>query len=112
MNDYLSFVGELPPYRVKSYTVRRDGEIIGIGGVAFPPGGGPLLFLHNTDGEQRAARVTMMRQTKRLLAEVRAMGWGQVFAKCDSAIDGADRFLERVGFRRGDGDMFVYEAEA
>lgn len=90
------FDGPLP-WRIKALTGFVDDEPIGIGGVAFPPGGGPLVFSSFKE-KARAYPIEMHRAGLRLMKELRDQGVHSVRATAEEGIPAAERWLQRLGF--------------
>lgn len=92
------FLGRPLPYRARAYTGLVDGEIKGIGGIAYLPDGTALAFLHLAEGAQRHA-VTLHKTAKRLLAEAVRRGTRKIIAQADPHEPTAERWLTRLGFK-------------
>lgn len=97
-DDIFAFAKEQAPYRVRAYVGVEDGEIIGIGGVAYLPGGAVLAFLNITE-QARRRPVALMKVARRVIREARERGVKTINALCDDEIEAAGRFLNRLGFR-------------
>lgn len=97
VGDFEAFKAEAPPYRVKAWTAELDGEIIGIGGLAFPPRLPPIAFTEIGDAARKHP-VALHKTGKRFMAEVKAMGIPKIVATTDASNETARRWLERLGF--------------
>ena len=99
--DIPLFFDEPLPWRIKGLTGFIDGEPVGIGGIAFPPEGGPWVFSSFKE-EARAYPIEMHRAGLRLMKELRDQGVHSVRATVDEGIPAAERWLRRLGFKPTD----------
>lgn len=97
--DIIALGYELPGVRARAWTGVIDGEPVAIGGYWFTPSGDPVAFLNADPEICRAAPVALMKAAKALLSDVMARGFVSIRAFCNVNIEGADRFLERLGFQ-------------
>ncbi len=97
--DVISLLHKPFPYRVRALTGLVDGEIKGIGGVAYMPDGTAVAFLHLAEGASRYA-VTLHKAARRVLEEARNRGIRRIVARADIAIPAAERWLKRLGFEQ------------
>lgn len=88
---------EPPKYRCRAVAVKKDGKVIGIGGLTFPPGTYPFLWSTITD-ELRAMPVLLHKTGLRFIAEARSQGVRVMFATTDVGFEAADRWIKRLGF--------------
>ena len=86
-----------PPYRCRAYAVKKDGRVIGIGGLGFMPNGYVFLWAEITD-ELRALPITLHKVGKRAIGDAIPLGIKQVYATTDIAFEAADRWIKRLGF--------------
>jgi RimJ/RimL family protein N-acetyltransferase len=106
--DLPHVVGEPLPWRIRAITALADDRVIGIGGVAFPPGGPAIAFVQFApapDGGSPEARrypVTLHRAGLMAMDMIRASGIGQVIATADAGNPAAVRWLKRLGFARAE----------
>lgn len=110
--DFLAFVGELPPYRVKAWLGEVDGRIVGISGVAYPANSVPVLWADLTD-EARAYPVTLHRAALKFLA---TLNHSRLVASASSDVPAARRWLERFGFvatghRTETGEVYIHDRD-
>lgn len=88
----MAFYGSPLPVSARAWVAELDGEVIGIAGY-YLKGGAALVFSDMTDA-MRAYPVTIMREAKRVMAEIR------VPAVCIASSErkGSARFLRRLGW--------------
>lgn len=95
--DVASFIKEPLPYRIRAITGTVDGEIKGIGGLAYLPDGTAVAFLEMAEGAERY-KVTLHRAALRVIEEAKARGVRKIVAQADLTRDTAERWLDRLGF--------------
>ena len=88
-----------PPYRSRAIVVKKDGRVIGIGGLGFPPHMPPVLWSDISD-ELRALPVTLHRTGLRFIDEARAQGVRIMYATTDAEFEAAERWIRRLGFEQ------------
>lgn len=88
---------EPPAYRARAYVVKKDGEVIGIGGLGFPVGLPVFMWSTITD-ELRALPITLHKVGKRVVADAQAMGVKTMYATTDEGFAAAERWIGRLGF--------------
>jgi len=88
---------EPPAYRAKAYAVKKDGRVIGIGGLGFPVNLPVFMWSTITD-ELRALPVTLHKVGKRVVEDARSMGIKVMYATTDEGFDAAERWIKRLGF--------------
>jgi hypothetical protein len=111
LGDLPYVIGESLPFRIKAITAEIDGQVIGIGGLAFPPGE-PLIALvqlapapasRETAGDTRPLAkkypVAFHRAGLGAIKMFRDFGAGEVVATADATSDAAARWLKRLGFK-------------
>ena len=86
-----------PPYRCRAYAVKKDGRVVGIGGLGFPQGGPVWMWAEITD-ELRAHPVALHKVGKRVVADAEAMGIRRMYATTAMGFDAAERWIKRLGF--------------
>lgn len=86
-----------PPYRSRAVVVKKDGKVIGIGGLGFPPHMPPVLWSDISD-ELRALPVTLHRVGLRVVAEAKSLGVRVMYATTDMGFEAAERWIKRLGF--------------
>lgn len=88
---------EPPPYRSRAWAVKKDGRVIGIGGLTFPPDTHPVLWSNISD-ELRAMPVTLHKTGLRFVAEARQQGVRVMYATTDVGFEAGERWIRRLGF--------------
>jgi hypothetical protein len=116
--DLPHVVGEPLPFRIRAITALADDRVIGMGGIAFPPGGPAIAFVQLApapkDGDDREsgqepARAAGIPEARRYpvafhraglmaMEMIRASGVAQVIATADAGNAAAVRWLKRLGF--------------
>ncbi len=107
-------VGEPLPYRIRAITALADDRVIGMGGIAFPPGGPAIAFVQlapsreESDGrepdsaagipEAKRYPVAFHRAGLTAMKMIRASGAAKVIATADAVSAAAVRWLKRLGF--------------
>jgi hypothetical protein len=92
-------IGEALPYRIRALTVEIDGKVMGIGGIAFPPGG-PVVAFVQAAPEAKRYPVTFHRAGLAAMKMIRDAGLPKVVATTDADPAGPGvRWLKRLGFR-------------
>lgn len=96
--DFEAF-GKTAPFRLIGLTGRNEnGDIIGVGGVAFLPDGQRLAFAELTE-EARRHPVALHKTALKILDVARKRGVRRIVATADmGASPAAKRWLERLGF--------------
>lgn len=110
--DFLALASRLPPVRVRGYAGIEDGRVIAVGGVAHVGDGVFQAFFDTADPDApKRYPVTLCRAAVRVLRDARAAGIPRVVAFAQEGVEGAERFLLRLGFvAAADGSgMFVLE---
>lgn len=99
--DLPHIIGEPLPYRIRAITALVDGRVIGMGGIAFPPGGPVIAFVQQAD-DAKNYKVAFHRAGLMAMRLIRDAGVPEVVAtaQADNAV--AVRWLERLGFARTD----------
>lgn len=101
--------GQTTPYRLRAWTARIDGKIVGIGGFGMMPNGTAIAFLNGTDDLRGKAALSLHRAVKRAIADL-ANRKRQIIATCDQNIEAAERWLKRLGFTPvEDGRIWVWQ---
>lgn len=109
-DDFLEYHGELPPYRVKAFAGVVGGKVVGIAGLAYPPGSQyPIAWADMQDMARRHA-VTLHKTVKRFFSEYQ----GRVVCAADPSIEASGRWLKRLGFTptgqmTDDGEVWVHD---
>lgn len=85
-----------PPYRCRAYAVKKDGKVIGIGGLGFLPE--TTIMWSEISDELRALPVTLHKVGKRVVADAEALGIKAMYATTDEGFDAAERWISRLGF--------------
>jgi hypothetical protein len=95
--DLPYIIGEPLPFRVKAITVLAGDTILGMGGIAFPPGGTVWAFVQQT-AEAKRYPVAFHRAGLMAMRMIRDLGLSEVLATADQDNDPARRWLSRLGF--------------
>lgn len=108
--DFARWGDPTPPYRVRAWVGEKDGEILGIGGVAYPPGSLPVAWVNFTPDAYRYPK-TMHQTALRFLA---AIDHPRIILSADNSIGASRRWAERLGFRptglhTEDGEVFIHD---
>jgi hypothetical protein len=102
--DLPHVIGEPLPWRIRAVTALADDRVIGLGGVAFPPGGPAIAFVQlapapaGSAPEARRYPVAFHRAGLMAMAMIRASGVATVIATADPGHAAAVRWLHRLGF--------------
>lgn len=106
--DFAGLVDLPLPYRVRAFAAEMNGEVLGVGGLAFFPGGGIAAFVHAKD-EARRYKIAAHKAGLRAMAEAKALGLKRVVAMAQDDIEASARWLLRLGFKPEQaGGMKVY----
>lgn len=102
--DFVRLLAEPLPCRVRAFAGERDGELLGVGGLAFQPGGAVAAFLILAKDESgaapaRRAKVALHKAGLRVLAEARRLRIRRVVALAEQGNEAAEPWLRRLGFR-------------
>lgn len=94
----------------KAWVGLIDGQIAGIGGFHFEAGT-IMAFLNIPEGPARTCKATIWKMAVATMRDAKAMGYRRVFADMDEDEPNAQRFLERLGFKRvkPDSTIFLWE---
>ena len=98
--DLAYVIGEPLPYRIKALTAEIDGKILGVGGIAFPPGEPVWAFVQQAP-EAKRFPVAFHRAGLMAMKMIRESGIREVVATCDADNPAAIRWLRRLGFAQG-----------
>ncbi len=95
--DFERFYGKQPPDEWFGVTAERDGVLLGMGSVVWDKWGRAWLFFNRGQGASALAMhrlaLWVMRDLQTTFRET------TVFAFCDETIAGADKWLQRLGFK-------------
>ena len=94
-DDWTSFTGLPVPAHWIALAAERDGAVVGIGALVEDQPGVWLAMMQRAPGVRGAT--SLMRGAHILLDVARAAGT-PLLACADAGIDGAERFLARLGF--------------
>jgi len=97
--DFEAMLAEPLPYRVRAIAGAVDGEILGVGGIAFPPDSSAVAFLQS-GARARDYPVALHRAARLILAEARRLRIPRLVATTEQGIESAQRWLARLGFER------------
>lgn len=98
-SDFFEFTGELPPARVRAFTARVDGRIIGIGGIGLMPDGTRVAFT-NLSEEAHNYPIALHKAALFTLKTAREMGVKRLVATTVTNHPAAERWLLRLGFAK------------
>jgi RimJ/RimL family protein N-acetyltransferase len=96
--DFIALIEKPPAWRCQCITAEADGEIIGVGGFTFPPGGDVWASVFMAV-KARKYRVAVHRAGLMAMALARRRGFRRVYATAQPDNPAAERWLERLGFR-------------
>jgi RimJ/RimL family protein N-acetyltransferase len=85
------------PCRVQALTGEIDGRVIGVGGLAFLPGGTVAAWADLSD-EARRAKISLHKAALEILRMAQASGIKRIVASGDVSSPAAMRWLIRLGF--------------
>jgi hypothetical protein len=86
------------PYRIRAFTAMRDGEILGIGGLAAMPDGTMGAFLEVSEETARRYPILLYKAALETLKLARERGICRLYTRADTKREAAERFLHRLGF--------------
>lgn len=99
------------PYRVWAIAAETEGNLLGVGGLAFLPGGTIGCFVHALP-EARRYKIAMHRAGLQALQMARSAGFRRMVAMADPNIETAVPWLRRLGFQEmtvDGGQVWVWE---
>lgn len=102
-SDFDAVIAESLPYRVRAFAAERDGEVLGVGGLAFMPDGTVAAFVHAAPGAHRF-KVAFHKAGLMAMAEARRLGLRRVVATAETQHPRATQWLARLGFEPEDVD--------
>lgn len=106
--DLESYKGRLLSVRSYSWVAEMDGEIVAVGGYGILPQGMAIIYLDAKNDIQRDHPLRLARMAMAVIRDARERGFRTIIAECDEKIEGADKFLEWLGFSHT-GAIYVYE---
>ena len=109
--DFLDFLGAVPPYRCIAWCGRDDDRILAIGGVMILPRGAGAYAFMDALPEARRFHKSLHQTGLRFLAHVRQLNLGPIVATAWADVPRADVWLTRLGFKEhgsGKTRIFVY----
>lgn len=110
-DDFQAFYGRDLPYTAKGWVAELDGKIIGIGGFALL--GMPALAFSDMTEEMKAFPITIMRESKRIMAEL-AKTRSSAYCLASKEFPNSAQFLERLGWvwQRSDpnGEIYAWQS--
>jgi hypothetical protein len=98
-SDFDTLSAEPLPYRIRAFAGEAGGDLLGIGGLAFPPDGTVIAFLQ-AGAKARNYPVSLHRAALRVLGEARRLRIPRVVAVAENGVEAAARWLVRLGFER------------
>jgi hypothetical protein len=107
-DDAKAYWGPVLPTSVRAYVAEKDGELLGIAGLAYMPTG-ILAFADMKEGGQKypMAIMRITKLVKALLNETSA----PVYCNADMSLPNSRKFLEHVGFKLRNGRTYVWSKE-
>ncbi len=106
--DFDAMLAEPLPYRVRAFAAERDGELLGIGGIAFQPNGTVAAFAQMKPSANRY-KIALHKAGLRTIAEIKRLGIRRVVASAEKGNPAAEPWLARLGFRPMElGDEIVW----
>ena len=112
--DFIDFVGTVPPYRVLAWCGKLDGKVIAIGGVMFMPDGGKYAFLDALP-EARTFHKSLHQGALRFMSKLRQLNIGPFVATTTTNVPRANEWLLRLGFKCheiGETRVFVHAGQS
>jgi hypothetical protein len=115
--DLSEVIGERLPYRIRAVTAVVNGRVIGLGGIAFPPGGPVIAFAQLAPAAPEALRddqaepaipearrypLAFHRAGLMAVQMIRESGVQEVVATADADSKVARRWITRLGFAPAD----------
>ena len=102
--DFEALLAEPLPWRVRAFAGECDGELLGVGGLAFPPDGAVAAFLilaRDQDGKASARRypVALHKAGLSVLAEAKRLRIRRVVVLAEQHNAAAEPWLKRLGFQ-------------
>jgi hypothetical protein len=98
-SDLPEIIGEPLPFRIRAITLLAGDRVIGMGGIAFPPGGPVIAFVQQTE-RAKTYPVAFHRAGLQAMQMIRDSGIVRVIATVDPSDPAAVRWIERLGFAR------------
>jgi len=95
--DFIEYAGQLPPYRVKAWTAKLDGRVIGVGGLLLMPGGERYAFMDVSEEARRFPKL-MHKTGLAFIREAVETGSGPIVATTMTDVPRAGEWLKRLGF--------------
>lgn len=96
--DFDAMLAEPLPYRVRALAAERDGDLLGVGGIAFQPNGVVAAFVQMRPGAHRY-KVALHKAGLRMMDDVKRLGIRRVVATAEKGNAAAAPWLVRLGFR-------------
>jgi hypothetical protein len=96
--DLAAVIGEPLPYRIKAITALAGDMVLGVGGLAFPPKGPVIAFVHQAP-EAKRYKVSFHRAGLMAMKMAREMKLPRVVATTDADYQAGVRWLKRLGFK-------------
>lgn len=114
-DDFLRFTGNTPPYRNHAWVGELDGQILGMGGICYPPGATVPVMWADFSEEGRRHAVTLHRAGREVLARFTAR-YRRLACVADATVPASRRWLERLGFtatglHSDTGEVYIYDRD-
>lgn len=97
-DDISEFLPNGLAWRARALTAKKDGKVIGIGGITYMPNGKAAAFVEATEDDCKAHPITLHRMALKVINEARERGVNEIMAVTDKSREAAARWLERLGF--------------
>lgn len=92
-------LGNVPPYRTKAWTARKDGQLLGVGGAMILPDGVRYAFVDMKPGiDRKRYALAIHKAGKAAVKELVRMGGGRIVATMKNGTPRAREWLLRLGF--------------
>jgi hypothetical protein len=101
------FYGSNPPRTVRAIAGVRDGEVLGVGGYYIL--GRRVFVFSDIKPEAMKEKKAIVRATKIVLGMVRKSGIPGM-AIADDGIEGAEKFLSRIGFEKQPSGVYEWQS--
>jgi RimJ/RimL family protein N-acetyltransferase len=109
-DDILKLHGSVP-CRVRAFAAERDGELLAVGGLMFPPNDPVVAFVMYAEGiSGKDFKVTLHKAGMKAMQLARDLGLRRVVAAADMTYPAAERWLARFGFEPCEG-VWVWRDE-
>jgi RimJ/RimL family protein N-acetyltransferase len=87
------------PHRIRAITALAGDRVLGVGGIGYRPDGTVIAFVAMND-EARKYPAAVHRAGRMAMRMIRETGLSRVLAEAEADNPAAERWLERLGFRK------------